>query len=148
MISLLAFSLDHWRCALPLSAVERSYRAVAVTPLPEAPEKVLGIVNVHGIVHPVIDLRRCFGLPSRPISPADHLVLGNTARRRVGLMVDSVSGVIVCRKAEIVAADTVLPDMEYVSGIVRLKDGMILIHDLDRFLSLEEEQALDQALEA
>ena len=60
MISLLAFSLDHWRCALPLSAVERSYRAVAVTPLPEAPEKVLGIVNVHGIVHPVIDTEVTF----------------------------------------------------------------------------------------
>jgi purine-binding chemotaxis protein CheW len=148
MISLLAFSLDQWHCALPLSAVERSYRAVAVTPLPDAPEKVLGIVNVHGIVYPVIDLRRCFGLPSRPVSPADHLILGHTTRRRVGLMVDSVSGVIECRKAEIVEAETVLPEMEYVSGIVRLKDGVLLIHDLDRFLSLEEEEALDQALEA
>ena len=148
MISLLAFTLDHWRCALPLTSVERSYRAVAVTPLPEAPEKVLGIVNVHGVVHPVIDLRHCFGLPSRPISPADHLVLGHTPRRKVGLMVDSVSGVIECRKAEIVAAETVLPDMEYVSGIVRLTDGMVLIQDLDRFLSLEEEEVLDQALEA
>lgn len=148
MISLLAFTIEHWHCALPLTSVERSYRAVAVTPLPEAPEKVMGIVNVHGVVHPVIDLRHCFRLPSRPVAPTDHLVIGHTGRRSVGLMVDSVAGVIECTQSDIIAADTVLPGMEYLSGIVRLKDGMILINDLDRFLSLEEEQALDRILEA
>lgn len=147
MTSLLVFRLDEWKCALPLAAVERSYRAVAVTPLPGAPEKVMGIVNVHGVVHPVIDLRHCFGLPTRPLSPADHLVIGRTWRRSVALVVDSVEGVFDHAPAEIADADSILPDMEYVSGVVRMKDGMVLIHDLDRFLSLEEETLLDQALE-
>jgi purine-binding chemotaxis protein CheW len=148
MISLLAFTIENWHCALPLGSVERSYRAVAVTPLPDAPQKVMGVVNVHGIVHPVIDLRHCFRLPARSVTPADHLVIGHTGRRSVGLVVDNVSGVIECRQSDIVAADKVLPGMEYLSGIVRLKDGMILINDLDRFLSLEEEQTLDRILEA
>lgn len=147
MTSLLMFRLDDWKCALPLVAVERSYRAVAVTPLPGAPAKIMGIVNVHGIVHPVIDLRHCFGLPTHPLSPADHIVIGRTWRRSVALVVDSVEGVIECAPADIANADAILPDMEYVSGVVRLKDGMMLIHDLDRFLSLEEETLLDQALE-
>lgn len=147
MTSLLVFRLDDWKCALPLAAVERSYRAVAVTPLPGAPAKIMGIVNVHGIVHPVIDLRHCFGLPTRPLSPADHLVIGRTWRRSVALVVDSMEGVFDYAPAEIADADTILPDMEYVSGVIRMKDGMVLIHDLDRFLSLEEETLLDQALE-
>lgn len=147
MISLLTFTLDDWHCALPLPAVERSYRAVAVTPLPDAPAKVMGIVNVHGIVHPVIDLRHCFRLPPRQLSPADHLVIGHTSRRSVALVVDSVGGVVECSSANIAAAETILPGMEYVSGVVRLQDGMLLIHDLDRFLSLEEERLLDRALE-
>lgn len=147
MTSLLVFMLDDWKCALPLPSVERSYRAVAVTPLPGAPAKVMGIVNVHGVVHPVIDLRHCFRLPPRTLSPADHLVIGHTTRRYVALVVDSITGVIECARQEIAIADTILPGMEYVSGIVRLKDGMILIHDLDNFLSLEEENVLDQALE-
>ncbi|MGJ0535043.1 MAG: chemotaxis protein CheW [Methylocystis sp.] len=147
MTSLLVFRLDDWKCALPLAAVERSYRAVAVTPLPGAPEKVMGIVNVHGVVHPVIDFRHCFGLPTRPLSPADHLIIGRTWRRSVALVVDSVEGVFDYALAEIADAATILPDMAYVSGIVRMPDGMVLIHDLDRFLSLEEETLLDQALE-
>jgi purine-binding chemotaxis protein CheW len=147
MISLLAFALDDWKCALPLTSVERSYRAVAVTPLPGAPSKVMGIVNVHGVVHPVIDLRHCFRLPPRALSPADHLIIGHTSRRNVALVVDNVSGVFECPRSIIAKADTVLPGMEYVSGIVRLKDGMLLIHDLDDFLSLDEENLLDRALE-
>lgn len=147
MTSLLVFTLDDWKCALPLSSVERSYRAVAVTPLPGAPAKVMGIVNVHGVVHPVINLRHCFRLLPRALSPADHLIIGHTTRRNVALVVDSITGVIECARQEIATADTILPGMEYVSGIVRLKDGMILIHDLDSFLSLEEENILDQALE-
>lgn len=147
MVTLLTFMLDDCKCALPISAVERTYRAVAVTPLPRAPEIVMGIVNVRGIVQPVIDLRHCFQLPQKILSPNDHLVIGHTSRRSVALIVDSVAGVIDCDQQDIATADTVLPGMQYVCGIARLKDGMILIHDLDRFLSLEEETALDQAME-
>jgi purine-binding chemotaxis protein CheW len=47
----------------------------------------------------------------------------------------------------VVAAETILPGMEYVEGVVRLIDGMLLVHDLDTFLSLKEENALDDAME-
>lgn len=147
MKALLVFQVDSWQCALPLESVERSYRAVAITPLPGAPGIVMGIVNIRGEVQPVISLRQCFRLPSRPLSPNDHLVTGHTSRRAVALLVDSVTGVIEYPKSEIAAADTIVPSMEFVSGVARLKDGMILIYDLDRFLSLEDETVLDQALQ-
>lgn len=147
MVTLLTFRLDDWICALPLAAVERTYRAVAVTPLPQAPDIVMGVVNIRGVVQPVIDLRRRFQLPSRRLSPNDHLIIGHTSRRPVALVVDNVAGVVECAQQDIAAADAILPGMEFVSGIVRLKDGMILIHDLDRCLSLEEEAVLDQAME-
>lgn len=147
MKALLVFQVESWQCALPLESVERSYRAVAVTPLPGAPGIVMGIVNVRGVVQPVISLRQCFRLPPRPLSPNDHLVTGHTSRRAVALLVDSVTGVVECPKSEIAAADAIVPGMEFVSGVARLKDGMILIHDLDRFLSLEDEAVLDQALQ-
>lgn len=148
MSSLLVFKLDHWRCGLPLETVERSYRAVAVTPLPGAPEKVLGIVDVHGVVHPVIALRHCFGLAPRAVSPSDHLVIGHSMRRDIALLVDSVDGVVDCTPDDIAEAETILPGMEYVRGVARLHDGLVLIHDLDSLLSLEEEETLDRALES
>ncbi len=45
-------------------------------------------------------------------------------------------------------AGEILPGLEYIEGVLRLEDGLILIHDLDRLLSLDEEDAIDRALDA
>ena len=66
----------------------------------------------------------------------------------MALTADAVAGVLEYPGQDIVAAEGVLPGVEHVEGIAKLKDGLILIHDLDRFLSLEEEQSLDRALAA
>ena len=148
MITLLIFTLDDWQCALHISSVERTYRAIAITSLPEAPDIVLGIVNVRGAVLPVINLRKRFRLPKKELVPSNHLVIAHTSRRTVALIVDGVAGVIECAEQEIAAADAIVPGMEYVEGVLKLRDGMLLIHDLDSFLSLEEEVALDRAMES
>jgi purine-binding chemotaxis protein CheW len=143
---LLLFALDERRFALALSSIERAVRVVDITPLPAAPSTVLGIVNVRGDVIPVYDLRRRFGLAEREINLGDQLIIGRTARQKVALLVDSVRGVLEVAEEKIAAAEKILPDIEYVHGIVKLPDGLVLIHDLDRFLSPEEERILDQAL--
>lgn len=143
---LLVFTLDDWCCALELSIVERVYRAVAVTPLPDAPDIVLGVINVRGVVLPVVDIRRRFCLPEKNLTPDDQLIVVHSSGRLVVLVVDSVTEVIDCAEQDITSASAIVPDMEYVEGVARLKDGMILIHDLARFLSLEEKTALENAL--
>ena len=60
---------------------------------------------------------------------------------------DGVSGMPENPEQETVPARDILPDTDYIDGVVKLKDGLVLIHNLDRFLSLEEATALDQALE-
>jgi purine-binding chemotaxis protein CheW len=57
-----------------------------------------------------------------------------------------VSGVIEYNDAAVVKPGDIVPGLEYIDGVVKLNDGLVLIHDLDKFLSLEEEQLLDQAL--
>ncbi len=59
----IVFTLDEQRYALHLSAVERVICVVEITPLPKAPEIVLGIINVGGQIIPVIDMRKRFRLP-------------------------------------------------------------------------------------
>jgi len=59
---ILVFILDEQRYGLDLDAVDRVVRAVAVTLLPDAPEVVLGIINVQGRIVPVINMRNCFRL--------------------------------------------------------------------------------------
>ena len=140
------FTLDGQRYALYLSAVERIIRVVEITPLPKAPEIVLGIINVGGQIIPAVDTRKRFRLPERELSLSDILIIAETPRRTVALMADDVSGVIEGPEQDVTEAKEILPRMEYVKGVVKLKDGMILINDLDKFLSLEEENALDDAI--
>ena len=143
---LLVFRLDGWKCALHIAAVEKVYRAVAITPVPGLPEIALGIVNVHGRVLPVVNLRSRFHLPEKELAPDAHLIVTHTSRRTVVLVVDSVDGVMECNEQEITSASAILPGMEHVEGVLKLNDGMILIHDLGSFLSIEEDTALDRAM--
>ncbi len=140
------FALNEMRFALYLPAVERIYRLVEITPLPKAPAIVLGLVNIQGRVIPVVNVRKRFHLPEREPELSDKLVLAHTAQRPVALIVDDVGGVKEISDEETVRAETILPASEYVAGVVKLADGLILIHDLDTFLSLEEEKQLDEAL--
>ena len=141
------FTLDDQRYGLPLSAVGRVVRMVDITPLPKAPDNVLGIINVQGRVIPVINLRRRFRLPEWELALTDRLVIAHTARRPVALVADAVTGVLEYAEQEAAAAQDILPNVEYVAGVVKLESGLILVHDLDKFLSLEEDAALDRALE-
>lgn len=143
---LVVFTLDEQRYALHLAAVERIVRVVEVTPLPKSPEIVLGVVNVQGRIIPVVNIRKRFRLPEREIALSNQLIIASTSRRTGALLVDEVSGVVEISEREMIEAGKILPDMDYVEGIVKLEDGLILIHDLNTFLSIEEEKALDDAM--
>jgi purine-binding chemotaxis protein CheW len=143
---LVIFALDAQRYALPLASVERIVRAVEATRLPNAPAIVLGAINVAGRVLPVLNLRRRFGLPEREISPADQFLIAHTARRTVVLVVDEALGMVECSATEIIRPTQIAPGLEQLQGVVRLDDGLVLIQDLEKFLSLDEARALDEAI--
>lgn len=143
---LVVFVLDDQRYALPLDVVERVVRMVSVTPLPRAPAIVSGIVNVGGQITPVVDIRKRFHLPEREVALSDQLIIARTSTRPVALVVDTVSGIIEYRRQDVVPAATILADMAYVAGVVKLNDGLMFIHDLESFLSLEEARSLDDAM--
>ena len=138
--------LEQQRYALDLRAVERVLPMVAVSPLPQAPPIALGVINLHGQVIPVLDLRRRFGWPVRDYGVAGHLLVARTCRRLVALPLDEVVGVQEVTPPAIIPPAAVLPGIGQVAGIVTLPDGLLFIHDLDTFLSLEEEQTLDASL--
>jgi purine-binding chemotaxis protein CheW len=143
---LVVFSLEDFRYAVSLSSVERSVRAVEITPLPKAPEIVTGVINLAGVIVPVLNIRRRFRLPEREVKPGDQFLIARTASRVVALVVDEVRGTTECSSREMIEPEKIIPGMEFVTGVVKLADGMLFIHDLDRFLSLEEEKALDTAI--
>ena len=147
VLQLVVFVIEGQRYALPLSAVERVLPMVAVSPLPQAPAITLGVINVHGRVLPVLDIRRRFGLPPRDYGLRSHLLVARTNRRTLAVPVDEVLGVSEVATEAVTPPDAVLPGIGHVAGIVALPDGLLFIHDLDAFLSLDEESRLTKALE-
>lgn len=143
---LFVFQLNGQRYALPLSVVERIVRAVEVTALPGAPGVVMGLIDAGGRVLPVLSLRRRLGLPQREVDPADQFLIARSERRALALLIDSAQGVIECDPAAVIDPQRIAPGLEQFRGVVQLADGLVLIHDLDRFLSLDEARALDAAM--
>jgi purine-binding chemotaxis protein CheW len=97
---------------------------------------------------PVFDIRMRFRLPPKAVCLDDQMIIATTAKRTVVLIVDSVDDVVEIPGERIVAAERILPELQYLEGVMKTEGGMVLIHDLERFLSLPEEKALDEALEA
>lgn len=147
LLRLVVFVIEGQRYALPLSAVERALPMVAVSLLPKAPAVALGVINLHGTAIPVVDIRRRFGFPPRDYGITAHLLVARTSRRTLALPVDEVLGVSEVAEETVTLPDAVLPGIGHVAGIVTLADGLLFIHDLDTFLSLDEEQRLTEALE-
>lgn len=143
---LLVFRLAMQRFALPLVVVERIVRAVEVTRLPGAPPVVSGVINVGGSLVPVLCLRQRLGMPLRTIRPADQLLLARMGRRTVALLIDGVDGVFEIDASAVSNPARIAPGLEQFQGLAQLDDGLVLVHDLEKFLSLEEAKALDEAM--
>jgi purine-binding chemotaxis protein CheW len=143
---LVVFTLDERLYALPLARVKRVVRMVEVTPLPKAPGIVLGVINLQGNIIPVMSMRTRFGLLEPEASLSDQIIVADTATRAVGLLVNSVTGVIERTLEEVTETEKIVPGAQYVEGITRTDDGILFIHNVDRFLSVKEEQQLDGLL--
>ena len=144
--SIVTFVLDGLRYALYLSVLERVVRAVEITPLPKAPDIVVGIINVQGRIIPVVNIRKRFRLPPREMTLNDQFIIARTSARPLAMIVDSVQGIIEYHEDMLISPDEIVAGIEYIDGIVKLQDGMVLIHDLEKFLSLKEGRSLDRAM--
>jgi purine-binding chemotaxis protein CheW len=143
---LVAFAVSDRRVALELGLVERVLPMAAVTPLPLAPDVVLGAINIAGEIVPVFDVGRRLGLPERGYGPDARLVLARTARRLVAIPADDVRGACAVDPAAVISADALAPGMDHIAGAVALEDDLLLIQDLDAFLTADEERLLAPAL--
>ena len=147
LIRLVLLKVDGQTYALHLEAVDRVLRMVEVTPLPGAPDVVEGVVNIQGEVVPVVSIRGRLGLAQRPVGASDSLVVAHARTRRLAIIAESVLGVVECPADAVASTGDLARGIQHIEGVLKTSDGLVLIHDLDRFFSAEEERSLDLALE-
>ncbi len=142
-IQFLVVSVDDHKLALRLSLVEQVYSAVEITPLYDAPETVLGLINVHGTIIVALNLRKKLNLRERDMELSDQLVIANSEDRQFALLVDEVQGIIQIPADRISAVSS---EGEADRQVINSEHESIFIHELTDFLSALEEAKLRSAL--
>src|SRR5438067_10891301 len=144
---LVVFQLGAELYGVEISRVHEIIRLQAVTRVPRTPPFVEGIINLRGKVIPVVDLRRRFGLPTAEHTRASRIVVVEIGDQVVGLIVDAVSEVLRIAGATVEPPSPIVagPESEYLHGIAKLPERLVMLLDLDRVLAREERRALDVA---
>lgn len=146
-LDVLVFALGGHRYGLLSSGVAEIVPAVTIVPLPDAPPIVEGIINVRGRLVPVLDIRARFRLLAKPLAHTDHLILAWAGPRLVAIRADRALELAQIDGDKVEDSDAV-GGSQYLAGVAKLGDGLVLIHDLQTFLAQAEVVALDQALAA
>ncbi|MCK6552390.1 chemotaxis protein CheW [Myxococcota bacterium] len=139
----LVFQLARARWALPIAEVREILPAALPVPLPEAPAIVDGLLDLHGELVPVLDLRVRLGGEKRPLDPSEHFVVTCVGARLAALRVDRVLDVVHVPEESI---DEHGLGGRSISGAVRVAGDLVLVHDLARLLDDAESAALARTI--
>ena len=139
-LQLVSFTLGEEEYGVDILQVNEIIRYMDNTKIPNSPMFVEGIINLRGKVIPIIDIRKRFNLPDLPHDNATRIIVVNINGKTVGIIVDSVSEVLRVPRNIIDPAPEVACgiDHEYIKGVGKLQDRLLIIIDLNRILSEEE----------
>lgn len=143
MLQLVTFKLGQEEFALDILLVQEINRMVEVTKVPKAPHFVEGVINLRGKIVPVLDLRKRFGLPVSDFTGQARIIVVNVGHRVLGLMVDSVSEVLRIPGRTVVPPPPLVAGIgaEYIKGIGKIEDRLLIVLDLRKVLSEAAEMA-------
>jgi|SRR5579884_61644 purine-binding chemotaxis protein CheW len=141
---LVVFRLGEDYFAMHISNVSEIIRLQKMTPVPKAPSFVEGVTNLRGRVIPVMDLRKRFGVTPQPTDQMSRIIVVEQRERLLGMMVDAVDEVLTVPASAIEGVDelVVSVDAEFLAGIVRLEDRLIILLDTEAVLSPGEVRQL------
>ncbi|OFY49732.1 MAG: hypothetical protein A2W85_07675 [Bacteroidetes bacterium GWF2_41_31] len=150
--TLLCFFLADRRFAIPLTNVESVIRAVAVSSVPDANEFFHGVFDFHGEIMPVLNLRKRFGLPSKPIEINDRFIIVSSNVGMFAMVVDEVEEIRKPPEEDISCVDVSLSSPDRSNDLKKLpflsnEDGVIAIYDVKILLNSEIELQLKQIFE-
>jgi purine-binding chemotaxis protein CheW len=118
--------------ALPVAQVIEILRMVAVTPLPESPPWIAGILNLRGKGVPVMDLRHRLGLPVLPADVNAHIVVLEVRGQLLGLIADEVIEILLLSRDALQPVDRLPGATQLFSALAHAGQRLILVFDLDR----------------
>ena len=144
---LVSFRIGEEEYGVDILRVQEINRLLEITGVPESPDFVEGIVNLRGKVIPVISLRKRFGMPVKEKDQESRIIVVDICGKVVGFFVDSVSEVLRLPSERIEPPPPMIAgiDTDYVSGVGKLDDRLLILLDLDKIMGTQELALLEQA---
>ncbi len=144
----LTFNLGGEQYGIGILKIREIIGMMPITPVPKTPEFVKGVINLRGKVIPVVDLRLKFGLEAAQYNDRTCIIVVEvksvSGLVTMGLVVDSVSEVLNIKADQISETPSfgTKVDTDYILGIAKAGDGVKILLDIDRILSVEETVSL------
>ncbi|GAA0495735.1 chemotaxis protein CheW [Salinibacillus aidingensis] len=142
----IVFQLKNEEYGAPVDAVGSIERMVEVTRVPGTPQFVKGVINLRGVVTPIIDLRERFGIEPAEYDDSTRIIIVSLEDKEVGMIVDTANDVID------VSADAIEPppevigsvDVDYIRGVAKLDNRLLILLNIEKVLSEEEITEISQ----
>ncbi|MEO9170065.1 MAG: chemotaxis protein CheW [Candidatus Baltobacteraceae bacterium] len=147
VVQVVSFQLGTEEYGVDISQVQEIIRMVAITHVPRAPRFMEGVINLRGQLIPIIDLRTRFGMKRIESTKSTRIIVTEIGTKRVGIVVDSVSEVNNVPIENVEEAPEMIAGVgtEYIQGVGKMGDRLIIMLDLTMVMSGEEKNQLQQA---
>lgn len=124
---------------VPISQVQEIIRVGTITKVPNSLSYMEGVINLRGKVLPVLNLRKRLKLPETDLSRESRIVVVEAGNKTIGLLVDAVSHVIKISSelVEKTPEEVMEIDADYITGVCKLRDRLVILIDLERLLARE-----------
>ncbi len=143
-LQLVSFKLGGETFGIEITKIREIILVGEITHVPETPAYVKGLINLRSTVIPVIDLRARFSLANSELTADSRIMVLHVGSRTIGIVVDSVNEVLRVTREQISPAPPTVTSSgnEYMTGLVRLKEDLLILLDVDRLFDDEETRAL------
>lgn len=147
-VKLVTFQLGLDLFAADVFSVERVLRYAAPNGVPDVPEWIDGVIEHRGQVIPVVDMRRRIGLPATDATPDTRILVLTTTEGWIGAVVDAVHEVASIASTTVSAPPPLFRGLaaEFVSGIAKIRDRLVVVLDVDRVLTSADRIAFETAV--
>ena len=146
-MQLVSFKLSDETYGIEITKIREIILVGEITRVPETPQYIKGLINLRSSVIPVIDLRARFALPENELTQDSRIMVLNVGRRTIGIVVDSVNEVLRVSQEQISPAPPTVASLgnQYMTGLVRLEEQLLILLDVDRLFGEEATAAMDEA---
>ncbi len=146
VVQLVSFMLDEVEYGVDILSVHEILRYPEITRLPNTPNFIKGVINLRGNVLPVVDVRLRFGFPKGKITDLTRIIVVETGGKQVGLLVDNVYQVVRIPVSCVDPPEELMIGVseEFIGGIGRLKDRLIVLLNMSHVIFLEEKDAVKE----